>query len=172
MIAPRLRIALYALLLALCCGTAVAQKATDPTPLRFRDVAEEQRFHDLVAELRCVMCQNQSLADSNAQIAVDLRREVLALMREGRSDQEVRDFLVARYGEFVLLKPRLEGHTLILWAAAPAVFLLGALALWMNARRRRTAPAAAAALNVEEQAALRRLMEKGDSDGAARRPRA
>lgn len=139
MIAPRLRIALYALLLALCCGTAVAQKATDPTPLRFRDVAEEQRFHDLVAELRCVMCQNQSLADSNAQIAVDLRREVLALMREGRSDQEVRDFLVARYGEFVLYRPMVTAKTWLLWFG-PLLFALGGgLVVWRLLRRNRSA---------------------------------
>src|SRR3546814_7803940 len=79
-------------------GLALAQ-ASDPAPLQFTDRAEEKRFHALVSELRCVMCQNQSLADSNAQIAHDLRREVLNLMREGRSDAEVKQFLVARYGE-------------------------------------------------------------------------
>jgi cytochrome c-type biogenesis protein CcmH len=139
MIAPRLRVALCALLLALCCGTAFAQKATDPTPLQFRDVAEEQRFHDLVAELRCVMCQNQSLADSNAQIAVDLRREVLALMREGRSDQEVRDFLVARYGEFVLYRPMVTAKTWLLWFG-PLLFALGGgIVVWRVLRRNRSA---------------------------------
>ena len=140
MTAARLRIAMCALLLALCCGAAVAQKATDATPLQFRDVAEEQRFHDLVAELRCVMCQNQSLADSNAQIAVDLRREVLALMREGRSDQEVRDFLVARYGEFVLYRPRVSGATWLLWFG-PLLFALGGgIVVWRLLGRGRDAP--------------------------------
>lgn len=139
MIAPRLRVALCALLLALCCGIAVAQKASDATPLRFRDTAEEQRFHDLVAELRCVMCQNQSLADSNAQIAVDLRREVLALMREGRSDQEVRDFLVARYGEFVLYRPMVSAKTWLLWFG-PLLFALGGgIVVWRLLRRNRSA---------------------------------
>src|SRR5690606_34051917 len=98
---------LAALLLAFA-GTAQAQAVRDATPLEFRDDAEERRFHDLVAELRCVMCQNQSLADSNAQIAHDLRREVFELMREGRSDAEIRDYLVDRYGEFVLYRPRLD----------------------------------------------------------------
>ena len=97
-----LRRLLAALLFALAIGVVHAQAVRDATPLEFRDEAEARRFHDLVAELRCVMCQNQSLADSNAQIAHDLRREVFELMREGRSDAEIRDYLVDRYGEFVL----------------------------------------------------------------------
>ncbi len=123
------------LLLMFTAIPAFAQKASDPAPLQFRDTAEEQRFHDLVAELRCVMCQNQSLADSNAQIAVDLRHEVLALMREGRSDAEVRDFLVARYGEFVLYRPRVSGTTWLLWFG-PLLFALGGgFVVWRLLRR-------------------------------------
>lgn len=136
MIAPRLRVALCALLLALCCGIAVAQKASDATPLQFRDTAEEQRFHDLVAELRCVMCQNQSLADSDAQIARDLRREVLDLMRQGRSDGEIREFLVDRYGDFVLYRPKVEGKTLALWFGPLLLVLAGAFVLWRLVRTR------------------------------------
>jgi cytochrome c-type biogenesis protein CcmH len=91
---------ILALMLALVTTAACAQ-VTDPAPPHFNSVPEEQRFHALVTELRCVMCQNQSLADSNAQIAHDLRREVLVLMRQGKSDAAIRDYLVARYGEFV-----------------------------------------------------------------------
>jgi cytochrome c-type biogenesis protein CcmH len=124
------------LLLALLASTAAfAQKATDPAPLQFTSAAEEKRFHALVAELRCVMCQNQSLADSNAQIAVDLRREVLELMREGRSDQEVRDFLVARYGEFVLYRPQVEAKTWLLWVGPLLFALLGGVVVWRLLRR-------------------------------------
>ena len=112
------------LLLALAAGTVHAQAVRDATPLEFRDEAEARRFNALVAELRCVMCQNQSLADSNAQIAHDLRREVFDLMREGRSDAEIRDYLVARYGEFVLYRPRFGGHTWVLWLG-PGLLLLG-----------------------------------------------
>ena len=134
MIAMFRRFALL-LLLILAAAPAFAQKASDPAPLQFRDTVEEQRFHDLVAELRCVMCQNQSLADSNAQIAVDLRHEVLALMREGRSDAEVRDFLVARYGEFVLYRPRVSGTTWLLWCG-PLLFALGGgVVVWRLLRR-------------------------------------
>ena len=104
--------------------SARAQSVSDPTPLQFQDSAEEARFHALTSELRCVMCQNQSLADSNAQIAHDLRREVLKLMREGKSDDEVVAFLVQRYGEFVRYKPAMEPSTWLLWFG-PALLLLG-----------------------------------------------
>ncbi len=128
------------LLLGLLTAPAFAQKTTDSAPLQFNDTAEETRFHELVSELRCVMCQNQSLADSNAQIAVDLRREVLELMREGRSDPEVRDFLVARYGEFVLYRPRVSGTTWLLWFG-PLLFALGGgVVVWRLLRRGRNAP--------------------------------
>jgi cytochrome c-type biogenesis protein CcmH len=114
---------LLPLLLVLASFAAGAQAVIDPAPLQFHDHAEEVRFHALVSELRCVMCQNQSLADSNAQIAHDLRREVLELMREGKSDAEVEQFLVARYGEFVLYQPRVESKTWLLWFG-PALLLL------------------------------------------------
>ena len=115
---------LLSILLLFAATGAFAQVVSDPAPLRFGNAAEEQRFHALVTELRCVMCQNQSLADSNAQIAHDLRREVLVLMRQGKSDDEIRSYLVARYGEFVLYKPRIEATTWLLWFG-PALLLLG-----------------------------------------------
>jgi cytochrome c-type biogenesis protein CcmH len=128
------------LLLGLVVAPAFAQKASDPTPLQFRDTAEEERFHDLAAELRCVMCQNQSLADSNAQIAVDLRREVLDLMREGRSDREIREFLVARYGEFVLYRPEVEPKTWLLWFGPLLFALIGGVVVWRLLRRTARTP--------------------------------
>ncbi len=131
-----------ALLLALCLvmlpATPVAAQAVqDPAPLQFVDPAEQKRFHALVTELRCVMCQNQSLADSNAQIAHDLRREVLGLMREGKDDREVKAFLVARYGDFVLYRPRVESSTWLLWFG-PLVLLLAGVALIVVIVRRRS----------------------------------
>ncbi len=116
--------------------TAQAQPMGDPTPLQYRDRAEEARFHALTAELRCVQCQNQSLADSNAQIAHDLRREVLKLMHEGRSDAEIKQFLVDRYGEFVLYRPQMEGSTLLLWFGPALLLIGGAVVLVMYVRRR------------------------------------
>ena len=142
-----------ALLLALllsCIAPAFAQ-AVDPAPLVFRDQAEARRFHALTAELRCVKCQNQSLADSNAQIAHDLRREVLDLMREGRSDAEVKDFLVARYGEFVLYRPRVEPTTWLLWFGPVAVLLVGGFVVAGIVRKRSGNRQAAAAVDEDQE---------------------
>ncbi|MET0290551.1 MAG: cytochrome c-type biogenesis protein [Pseudoxanthomonas sp.] len=111
-------------------------QVSDPTPLRFRDSAEETRFQALTQELRCVMCQNQSLADSNAQVAHDLRREVLVLMQQGRSDAQIKQFLVERYGAFVLYRPQVETSTWLLWFGPLVLVLLGGLALWRVVRRR------------------------------------
>lgn len=117
---------------------ALAQAVSDPTPLQYRDAAEEARFHALAAELRCVQCQNQSLADSNAQIAHDLRREVLTLMQQGRSDAEIKQFLVERYGEFVLYRPAMDARNSLLWFGPLAVLLIGAGTLvWVVRRRSR-----------------------------------
>jgi len=134
-----MRAVLLALALMLSGAPAFAQVATDATPLRFTDITEEKRFHALVSELRCVMCQNQSLADSNAQIAVDLRREVLDLMRKGKSDAEIKDFLVARYGEFVLYRPQVESKTWLLWFGPALVLLAGGIVV-VGAVRRRSRP--------------------------------
>jgi cytochrome c-type biogenesis protein CcmH len=112
-----------------------AAQASDPAPLRFRDGAEETRFRALVSQLRCVMCQNQSLADSNAQIAHDLRHEVLDLMREGRSDADIKRFLVARYGEFVLYRPRVESKTWLLWFGPALLLLAGGFVVARIVRR-------------------------------------
>ena len=125
---------LAALVLVLACGAAFAQ-VSDAQPLQFRDRAEEQHFHALVSELRCVMCQNQSLADSNAMVAHDLRREVLALMRQGKNDAQIQDYLVARYGEFVLYKPRVEGRTWLLWFGPALLLLAGGFVVARVVRR-------------------------------------
>ena len=130
----------WLLALLLCAGSAFAQ-AVDPAPLEFRDAAEARRFHALAEELRCVKCQNQSLADSNAAIAHDLRREVLALMHEGRSDAEIKDFLVDRYGEFVLYRPRVQESTWLLWFG-PLLLLAGGAVLIARIVRGRTQDAA------------------------------
>ncbi|WP_181710459.1 cytochrome c-type biogenesis protein CcmH, partial [Xanthomonas oryzae] len=124
------------LLLVLLPWMVLAKPVGDPAPLRYASAEEEARFHALTAELRCVQCQNQSLADSNAQIAQDLRREVLALMHEGRSDAQIRQFLVARYGEFVLYRPRVESRTWLLWFGPLLVLLLGVGAVVLVVRKR------------------------------------
>lgn len=111
-----------------------AARATEPT--NYRSTAEETRFRALAASLRCVMCQNESLADSNALIAHDLRREILELMRAGKSDPQIRDYLVARYGEFVLYAPRVEPSTWVLWFGPPVLLLIGLGTVVVIVRRR------------------------------------
>ena len=122
--------------LLLCTAFASAQPAKPEAPPQFTNVAEEKRFHALVSELRCVMCQNQSLADSNAQIARDLRNEVLELMRRGKSDAQIKEVLVARYGEFVLYRPQVESKTWLLWFGPALVLLAGGLIVVGLVRRR------------------------------------
>jgi cytochrome c-type biogenesis protein CcmH len=100
------------------------------------DAALEGRARGLSKELRCMVCQNQSIDDSDAPLARDLRLLVRERLKEGDSDRQVIDFLVARYGEFVLLKPRLALHTALLWFGPPALLCGGALALVLIARRR------------------------------------
>ena len=126
---------LILLVLLLAPFLCIAQ-VSDPTPLQFRDAAEEARFHQLTTELRCVMCQNQSLADSNAQIAHDLRREVLELMNQGKSNAEIKHFLVQRYGEFVLYKPEVQRDTWLLWFGPGLLLLVGAIVIVVIVRKR------------------------------------
>ena len=129
-------LAALVLSLAFLHGPLAAQPAKPEAPPQFTNAAEEKRFHVLVSELRCVMCQNQSLADSNAQIARDLRNEVLELMRQGKSDAQIKDFLVARYGEFVLYRPQVESKTWLLWFGPALVLLAGGLIVGGLVRKR------------------------------------
>ena len=130
------------------------------------DPALEGRARVLSKELRCMVCQNQSIDDSDAPLARDLRVLVRERLQAGDSDRQVIDFLVARYGEFVLLKPRFSLHTALLWLGPAAVLLIGALGLFMLARRHRAAsgPVAAAgtALTPAEEARLSEILDRRD----------
>jgi len=118
--------------LAFAAHLALAQVAPD--------LAFEQRLKRLESDLRCLVCQNQTLADSSAPLAEDLRREVRSLAVAGKSDDEIRAFLVARYGDFVLYRPPIKGTTWLLWFGPFALLALGAL-VWVGVvRRRRAAP--------------------------------
>jgi cytochrome c-type biogenesis protein CcmH len=146
------RLALIAVLLAL--GGPVY--AVTPEEM-LKDPAQEARARDLSQELRCMVCQNQSIDDSEAPLAHDLRVLVRQRIEAGDSDKQVLDYLVARYGEFVLLRPRFELHTLLLWGLPPAALLAGIIALFWTVRRR---PAAETpALSPEEQRRLATLVE-------------
>jgi cytochrome c-type biogenesis protein CcmH len=126
----------YLLLIALTLLTAPrVALAVQPDEI-LTDPALEGRARTLSKELRCMVCQNQSIDDSDAPLARDLRLLVRERLKEGDSDRQVIDFLVARYGEFVLLKPRLSLHTALLWFGPPVLLCGGALALFVIARRR------------------------------------
>ncbi len=113
-----------ALLFAAACSTAYA------------DAALDARLKNLEEELRCLVCQNQTLADSTAPLAEDLRKEVRELAQQGKSDNEIKQYLVARYGDFVLYKPPVKSTTLLLWFG-PFAFLLGGGVVWYMVLRRR-----------------------------------
>lgn len=104
------------------------------------DPVLQARYEKIVAEVRCLKCQNQTIKDSNAFLAGDLRREIRHMLEDGLTDEQIFDFLVQRYGDFALYKPRASGKTLILWIA-PALFLLGGAFVLVNiVRRRMTLP--------------------------------
>jgi cytochrome c-type biogenesis protein CcmH len=123
------------------------------------DPAKEARARDLSRELRCMVCQNQSIDDSEAPLARDLRLLVRERIAAGDSDNQVIDFLVARYGEFVLLKPRVNQHTLVLWLLPPLALMGGGLALWLhNSRRKSAGDPPVLHLTEEEEARIERLI--------------
>ena len=119
-------------LFALSITSAFAIDTSKP----FDDPALQARYEHIIAEVRCLKCQNQTIKDSNALLASDLRREIRRMLAEGMSDAEVYEFLVERYGEFALYRPRASGKTLLLWFA-PGVFLLGGAFLLVRVLRRR-----------------------------------
>ncbi|MBB3454003.1 cytochrome c-type biogenesis protein CcmH [Rhizobium sp. BK313] len=123
------------------------------------DKTLEARARTISAELRCMVCQNQSIDDSNADLARDLRLLVRKRLVDGDTDKQVIDYLVSRYGEFVLLKPRFSEKTLLLWGAPATLFLVGGLALIVYARRRAGKPTGTR-LTAEEEARLNEILGK------------
>ena len=106
----------------------------------FEDPELQARYEKIIAEVRCLKCQNQTIKDSNAFLASDLRREIRRLLEEGKTDDEIYDFLVARYGDFALYRPRTSGRTLILWIMPMMFVVFGAFALWRVVQRRVALP--------------------------------
>ena len=107
---------------------------------KFDDPELQARYEKIIDEVRCLQCQNQTIKDSNADLATDLRRVIRELIADGKSDDEIYDFLVARYGDFALYRPRAEGRTLILWIAPGIFLLIGGFALLRVVRRRMALP--------------------------------
>ena len=129
------KLALFAVLVAFV-STAMAID----TDKAFDDPELQARYEHIIEEVRCLKCQNQSIKDSNAFLAGDLRREIRRMLSEGKTDDEIYDFLVARYGEFALYRPRMSGKTLVLWIAPVGLLLAGGFVLVNILRRRMAMP--------------------------------
>jgi cytochrome c-type biogenesis protein CcmH len=116
---------------------AWAQVEVNQEPLVFESEEQQQRFNDLTEELRCLVCQNQNLADSDAPLAHDLRDEIFTMMQSGQDDEQIKSFLVERYGDFVLYRPPVKGNTLVLWLAPALLLLGGAIVVYVSVNRRK-----------------------------------
>ncbi len=159
MIAMLKRFALFASLVLTISASMQVLAAIDPDD--FDSEAQRVRYHQFVADLRCPKCQNQNLAGSDAPIANDLRKELRRLLKEGQSDQQIVDFMVARYGDFILYKPPFDKHTAVLWLAPVVLLGFGVMVVgtivWQHRRVRAeiTAP-----LSVAEQSQLDELLHE------------
>lgn len=151
-----LRSLVVGLLLAVATGAgAIVFEQRD-----FDNPEQLARYKHLIYELRCLVCQNQNLAESDADLAADLRREVQRMILEGKSDQDVIDFMTARYGDFVLYRPPLKAKTVLLWTGPFVIAIGGVLILLLQLRRRRSAGSEAKTLSEDERARLNALLEK------------
>jgi len=128
--------ALIFILTLLVSVSAIAQVSEVPEPLVFMNQQQQDRFDKLTQELRCLVCQNQNLADSDAPLAHDLRREVHQMLLSGRTDEQIKLFLVERYGDFVLYRPPVQKNTYLLWLGPLVLLLAGALILRANIKKR------------------------------------
>ena len=155
----------FALLLFLAILVALPAAAVIET-YEFSSEELEQRYQRLSGELRCPKCQNQNIADSNAPIAQDLRKLLYQQLEAGASDQEILDYMVARYGEFVRYRPRFSGVTAVLWLAPALLLLAGAAVVFLTLRGRRKPGAAdAAELSPEEAERLQALLKASEKEG-------
>ena len=132
----------------------------------FQDKVTEIRFNALNKELRCPKCQNQNLADSNSPIAADLRREVYEMLNEGKADMEITNYMVQRYGEFVLYRPRVSSLTYVLWFG-PALFIIIGLIIVMVVVKRKPIERSKIDLSTTEQNTLDELLQSNDSANAS-----
>lgn len=152
----------FRFLVAVMLLSATARLPAAIDPYQFDTPAQEAQFRELTEQLRCLVCQNQSLADSNAGLAGDLRREVYEMVQAGSNNEQVLDFMVQRYGDFVLYNPPVKPATYLLWAGPLLLLLTGVLilALWVRGRGR----ADESPLSAEEQARLRELTGNRNTD--------
>ena len=149
-----LRVMLMALTFALFSGMAFNAVANEF--YTFETAAQERQFNKLAGELRCPKCQIQTISDSDAPLAQDMRERVYQMIMEGKSNDEIIEFMKVRYGDFVHYRPPVNKTTIVLWLAPLAFLLLGALALWFNVRHQRSS---SAELTAEEQARMDQVMK-------------
>ncbi|MDX8127465.1 cytochrome c-type biogenesis protein [Methylomonas sp. OY6] len=126
----------------------------------FKQPEQEQAYQTLISELRCLVCQNQTIADSNADLAKDLRRQVYEMLQQGKSRQDIVDFMTDRYGDFVMYKPALKLKTMLLWLGPVLFLVIGLATVWVL--RGKTSTSEDQSLTKEQQAKLNSILEKGD----------
>jgi len=147
------------LLILLSCSTFAIAKEAEPV---MGDPVLQARVMKLAGELRCLVCQGESLAESHSDFAADMLRKIRALVEQGKTDQEIKDYLVARYGDFILYRPPFSGITLVVWLFPILLLTAGASLLIFNLKRRR-ARVKVAPLSEEEQTRVKNLLNEGDS---------
>ena len=176
--AAALKIVLIFFALVFACDKAFAVIET----YEFDSDVQRQRYQSFIEEMRCPKCQNQNLAGSDSPISADLRNEIYEAIKAGKSDREIVDFMVERYGDFILYRPRVSPVTYVLWGSPVALLIIGIIVLIIILRRRRQLSLVQASqeLNVDEQARLESLLEfdknypqpnTTDADSAAKGPR-
>lgn len=154
-----IRLALAGILMMLAAGTLQASAIE----LReFDDPVTEQRYRSLTASLRCPTCENQAINDSDAPVSGDMRERVYLMLQDGRSDMEIRDHMVERFGNYVLYNPRLEGRTFLLWGLPAGLVVAGGILVGLVVRARRNA--SARELSAEERARLEALIKRGRTE--------
>ena len=153
------------LLFTLILMVSASSNAVDYRQLS--DTKQQESYETLTKELRCLVCQNQTIADSNAELAADLRRQVYEMLEKGKSRDEIVQFMTDRYGDFVLYKPAFKGKTTILWIAPIVFLLMGLMTVFFFIRRKKAsenqqAQAGSLQKNKDKQKKIRNLLEKGD----------
>jgi cytochrome c-type biogenesis protein CcmH len=126
----------------------------------FANPEQQQAYENLTSELRCLVCQNQTIADSNAELAADLRRQVYEMLQQGKSKQDIAQFMTDRYGDFVLYNPPFKLKTGLLWIGPAAFLLIGLIAVFLFARRKKSA--AKIDISAEKRQKIRSLLDEGD----------
>ncbi len=148
---------------AVALVTPVAHAAKEAAPTAFDPIAH-QRVVEVSEQLRCLVCQNQSIAESNAELAVDLRNQVIEQVKAGKTNKEIVDYMVERYGDFVLYKPPFKASTMVLWLGPIVLFVIGLGAFYVNLRRRKSTLAQSQQPLTSEEKALAQRMLNGDKE--------